>query len=108
MASAAEGISNANGWTNPYRYDGRDGARYDASTGLYWLSVRAYDLSVRAYDPTLGRFLSRDPLNRAPLFLTDNPYVYAATTRSAMSIRAGSDIQMALTAAWNPGMRTRL
>ncbi|HEX8996236.1 MAG TPA: RHS repeat-associated core domain-containing protein [Ktedonobacterales bacterium] len=59
-----------NGWSNPYRYDGRDGARSDAATGLYWLSVRAYD-------PTLGRFLSRDPLNRAPLFLTDNPYVYA-------------------------------
>lgn len=61
----------ANGWSNPYRYDGRDGARYDASDGLYWLSVRAYD-------PTLGRFLSRDPLGRAPLFgVNGNPYVYA-------------------------------
>lgn len=61
----------ASGWTNPYRYDGRDGVRYDAATGLYWLAVRAYD-------PTLGRFLSRDPLGRAPLFVgNDNPYVYA-------------------------------
>jgi RHS repeat-associated protein len=55
---------------NPYRYDGRDGARYDAETGLYWLSVRAYD-------PTLGRFLSHDPLGRAPLFFADQPYAYA-------------------------------
>jgi RHS repeat-associated protein len=59
-----------NGWRNPYLYDGRDGARYDAETGLYWLSVRAYD-------PTLGRFLSHDPLGRAPLFFADQPYVYA-------------------------------
>ncbi len=34
-------------------------------------------MSVRAYDPTLGRFLSRDPLGRAPLVFADNPYVYA-------------------------------
>jgi RHS repeat-associated protein len=60
----------ASGWHNPYLYDGRDGARYDAETGLYWLSVRAYD-------PTLGRFLSHDPLGRAPLFFADQPYVYA-------------------------------
>ncbi|HEX8996512.1 MAG TPA: RHS repeat-associated core domain-containing protein [Ktedonobacterales bacterium] len=48
-----------------YSYDGRDGARYDTSTGLYWLSVRSYD-------PTLGHFLSRDPLGRAPMFFSDN------------------------------------
>ena len=60
----------ANGWRNPYLYDGRDGARYDAETGLYWLSVRAYD-------PTLGRFLQHDPLGRAPLFFANQPYVYA-------------------------------
>jgi RHS repeat-associated protein len=60
----------ANGWSNPYRYDGRDGVRYDLETGLY-------RMSVRAYDPALGRFLSRDPLNRAPLFFDDQPYVYA-------------------------------
>ncbi|HEY7779855.1 MAG TPA: RHS repeat-associated core domain-containing protein [Ktedonobacterales bacterium] len=60
----------ANGWRNPYFYDGHDGARYDVETGLYWLSVRAYD-------PTLGRFLSHDPLGRAPLFFADQPYAYA-------------------------------
>jgi RHS repeat-associated protein len=60
----------ANGWRNPYLYDGRDGARYDTETGLYWLAVRAYD-------PTLGRFLSHDPLGRAPLFFADQPYAYA-------------------------------
>ncbi|HEX8996242.1 MAG TPA: RHS repeat-associated core domain-containing protein [Ktedonobacterales bacterium] len=67
LTSSNETFTNgANGWSNPYRYDGRDGARYDASTGLYWLSVRAYD-------PSVGRFLSRDPLGRAPLFFADNP-----------------------------------
>ena len=33
--------------------------------------------AVRAYDPTLGRFLSHDPLGRAPLFFADQPYAYA-------------------------------
>ncbi len=59
-----EAIPNANGWVNPYRYDGRvwwrDGVRYDAADGLFWLRVRAYD-------PTLGRFLPRDPLGRVPV-----------------------------------------
>jgi RHS repeat-associated protein len=45
--------------------------RYDGETGLY-------RMSVRAYDPTLGRFISRDPLGRAPLMgWTDQPYAYA-------------------------------
>jgi RHS repeat-associated protein len=59
------------GWTNPFRYDGAQGVRYDAETGLYWMSVRAYD-------PTLGRFLSHDPLGRlAAMGLDTQPYVYA-------------------------------
>ena len=36
-------------WTNPYRYGGRDGVRYDGETGLYWLSVRAYDPGTRRF-----------------------------------------------------------
>lgn len=61
----------ANGWHNPYLYDGKDRARYDVETGLYWLSVRAYD-------PTLGRFISRDPLGRKPAAGggPGMPYVY--------------------------------
>jgi RHS repeat-associated protein len=70
LTRASERIPNANGWTNPYRYDGRDGVRYDAADGLYWMSVRAYD-------PALGRFLAHDPLGRAPLFFADQPYAYA-------------------------------
>jgi len=66
---ASENFGSGTTWTNPYRYDGRDGVRYDGETGLYWMSVRAYD-------PALGRFLSRDPLGRAPLFFSDQPYVY--------------------------------
>ncbi len=68
--ASSESLPNANGWVNPYRYDGRDGVRSDTTTGLDWMSVRAYD-------PTLGRFLARDPLGRAPLVFADNPYVYA-------------------------------
>ncbi|HEX8777489.1 MAG TPA: RHS repeat-associated core domain-containing protein [Rhodanobacter sp.] len=43
----------SNGWSNPYRYDGRDGVRYDPETGFDWISVRAY-ISV------LGRFARAD------------------------------------------------
>ncbi len=70
LTSASESFGSGTTWTNPYRYDGRDGVRYDGETGLYWMSVRSYD-------PALGRFLSRDPLGRSPLF-SDQPYVYAA------------------------------
>lgn len=67
LTSASESF--ANGWSNPYRYDGRDGVRYDAVDGLYWMRVRAYN-------PTIGRFISHDPLGRAPLFFADQPYAY--------------------------------
>lgn len=70
LTTSSESIPNAHSWVNPFRFDGREGVRYDGSDGLYWMSVRAYD-------PTIGRFLSRDPLGRAPLFFADNPYVYA-------------------------------
>lgn len=59
-----------NGWTNPLRYDGKDGVLFNAETNLYWMSSRVYD-------PTLGRFLSRDLLGRAPLFFVTQPYTYA-------------------------------
>ena len=60
-----------NNWSNPYRYDGADGVLYDGETGLYWMSVRAYD-------PTLGRFISHDPLGRLAAEGVDfAPYVYA-------------------------------
>jgi hypothetical protein len=40
VTSASERIPTAaGGWSNPYRYDGRTGVRYDASDGLYWLAV---------------------------------------------------------------------
>ena len=61
----------ANGWRNPYLYVGAARVRYDAETALYWMSVRAYD-------PSTGRFISRDPLGRAPAIgLAAQPYVYA-------------------------------
>jgi RHS repeat-associated protein len=69
LTAASENFGSGTTWTNSYRYDGRDGVRYDGETGFYWMSVRAYD-------PTLGRFLSRDPLGRVPLFFADQPYVY--------------------------------
>ncbi|GEM_PF-2623009 len=69
LTSSSETL--ANGWSNPYRYDGAEGVRYDPETGLYWMSVRAYD-------PTLGRFISHDPLGRlVTQGLDAQPYVYA-------------------------------
>lgn len=64
LTAFSENFGGTTTWTNPYRYDGRDGVRYDGETGLYWMSVRAYD-------PALGRFLSRDPLGRSSLFFAD-------------------------------------
>ena len=69
LTSSSENFPN--GWSNPFRYDGAQGVRYDSETGLYWMSVRAYD-------PTLGRFISHDPLGRmAAMGLDTQPYVYA-------------------------------
>jgi YD repeat-containing protein len=48
LTSSSENFGSGVTWTNPYRYDGRDGVRYDASDGFYWMQVRAYD-------PTVGR-----------------------------------------------------
>jgi RHS repeat-associated protein len=49
--------------TNPYRFVGALGVRYDAGSGLYYMRHRWYD-------PGLGRFLGRD------LIKTDNRYDY--------------------------------
>jgi RHS repeat-associated protein len=70
-------------------YDGAEGVRYDAETGLSWMRARADD-------PALGRFLSHDPLGRlAALGLDTEPYVYAGnnpvnqTDSSGMYFSAG-------------------
>ena len=39
LTSASENFGGTTTWTNPYRYDGRDGVRYDGETGLYWMRV---------------------------------------------------------------------
>jgi RHS repeat-associated protein len=69
LTSSSETL--ANGWSNPYRYDGAELVRYDTETNLYWMRVRAYD-------PTLGRFISHDPLGRLAAMGPDvQPYIYA-------------------------------
>lgn len=57
---------------NPYRYAGY---RFDDVTGLYYLSARYYA-------PSLGRFLSRDPLfsNNLYLYSNNNPLMYVDPT----------------------------
>ncbi len=53
--------------TNPFRFTGQT---LDSTTGLYYLRARYYD-------PTLGRFLSRDPLLENPSYLrSTSPYIY--------------------------------
>ena len=48
LTAASENFGGTTTWTNPYRYDGRDGVRYDGEMGLYWMSVRAYDPTLAA------------------------------------------------------------
>ena len=40
QTSVSESIPGVNGWVYPYRYDGRDGVRCDASERLYWTRMR--------------------------------------------------------------------
>jgi RHS repeat-associated protein len=56
-----------------YSHDSRDSVRSDPATGLDWMATRAHD-------PSTGRFISRDPLGRTPLYLADNLYVHAGAT----------------------------
>jgi len=60
---------------NPFTYKGAFGYYYDEETGLYYLKARYYD-------PKIYRFISRDPIEKAPELadlqnpLSLNPYVY--------------------------------
>lgn len=60
----------ANGWSNPYRYDGRDGVCYVPET---W-PVLDDGTHLR---PALDPVLSRNPPGRAPLKWSSQPYIYA-------------------------------
>ncbi|HEX6541440.1 MAG TPA: hypothetical protein VF040_06775 [Ktedonobacterales bacterium] len=50
LTSLSETFGCTTTWTYPYRYDGRDGVRFDGESGMYWLSVRAYDPIPRSVD----------------------------------------------------------
>ncbi|MEO8344112.1 MAG: RHS repeat-associated core domain-containing protein [Betaproteobacteria bacterium] len=53
---------------NPYRYTGE---RFDPESGMY-------QLRARYYNPSLGRFISRDPLDGQPdMPISRNRYLYA-------------------------------
>jgi RHS repeat-associated protein len=60
---------------NPFTYKGAYGYYYDEETGLYYLKARYYELKIY-------RFLTRDPIEKAPELadlqnpLSLNPYVY--------------------------------
>jgi RHS repeat-associated protein len=60
---------------NPFTYKGAYGYYYDEETGLYYLKARYYD-------PKIYRFISRDPIEKAPELadlqnpLSLNPYLY--------------------------------
>jgi RHS repeat-associated protein len=60
---------------NPFTYKGAYGYYYDEETGLYYLKARYYG-------PKIYRFISRDPIEKAPELvdlqnpLSLNPYLY--------------------------------
>jgi RHS repeat-associated protein len=66
--------------TNPFRYTGRE---FDSETGLYYYRARYYD-------PTIGRFLSEDPLR----FKGDgtNFYAYAANAPTNCTDPTGESV----------------
>lgn len=67
LTAASENFGGTTIWTNPYRYDGCDGVRYDGETGLYWMSVRAYDPSLGRHRwPWIRQDANRDPLPGTP------------------------------------------
>jgi RHS repeat-associated protein len=90
--SVAEGFPN--GWTNPYRYDGRGGQmRYDAETGLYIVGMGA-----RAYDPTLGRYLSPSA-SLSYVYADNNPL---GAGGSGQGVASGAPATPATPAAGDP------
>lgn len=70
LAGASESLGGTTAWTTPYRYDGRDGVRYDGETGLYWMSVRistdrCSPLTIRSGDrlpPPYPAHSTHDPI----------------------------------------------
>ncbi len=70
--------------TNPYRYGGKE-----------WLTFRGlnlYDFAARQYDPTLGRYLSPDPLNGDYPHLS--PYLYCAANPINISDPTGLKFEL--------------
>jgi hypothetical protein len=64
------------------------------------MAKRASLESVQAHDPDPGRFHSRNPPDRVPLFFADQPYAYAATSVSAF---ANSTSAASASVAFGPG-----
>ena len=64
---------------NPYRYVGTYGVRWDVAAGMYWMRARWYY-------PTVGRFISRDPLRtyNSYAYAGDNPVQYCIPTDGIM------------------------
>ncbi len=69
--------NSSGGVTNPFQFAGKE---YDNETGLYYFGARYYD-------PSIGRFITVDPI------LSDtNPYAYAENIRLRTLIRVGSKL----------------
>jgi len=76
---------------NPFTYTGRE---YDAESGLYYYRARYYD-------PTIGRFLSEDPIGFAGGI---NKYVYVGNSPITLTDPYG--LNPALACALNPACST--
>lgn len=78
-------VADSGATANPYRYRGE---RQDPESGLY-------QLRARYYDPSVGRFLSPDPLpGRAEMPATLHRYAYAANDPINFADPTGMEFQL--------------
>ncbi len=103
LTSSSEAFpGGANGWSNPYRYDGRDGTRYDTSDGLYWLSARVYDPTKRSAGREHGADVRNVGIHSAWPQVAATPAAEHAHSLRCWNIAHSNPFQTARTAGWYP------
>src|SRR6185369_12923656 len=84
---------------NPFRFTGRE---WDAESGLYYYRLRYYD-------PTIGRFITPDPVASGYAYASDNP-VNATDPTGAWTVAGiivggiGGAVAIATAPVWLPAL----